>query len=128
MFQLTSAEKDEVVTICDHLQDLKFSPVCPNAFTKHDLSHARLPKSAIALATVDARSPEVGTLRRVRRVRSKALVFLFNPKAYGFKLGALRELRVRTDPGFHELWFSLPFRFRSSTLSPDSKPPRTLRS
>jgi len=35
MFQLTKAEKDEVVANCDHLQKLKFSPVLPYAFTEH---------------------------------------------------------------------------------------------
>jgi hypothetical protein len=35
MFRLTKAEKQEVVTICDHLQGLKFSPVLPFAFTEH---------------------------------------------------------------------------------------------
>jgi hypothetical protein len=34
-FRLTKAEKAEVVTICDHLQNLKFSPVNPHAFTEH---------------------------------------------------------------------------------------------
>jgi len=35
MFQLTKKEKAEVVAICDHLANLKFSPVLPNAFTEH---------------------------------------------------------------------------------------------
>ncbi|MCX7001924.1 MAG: ORF6N domain-containing protein [bacterium] len=35
MFQLTEEEKTEVVTNCDHLHNLKFSPVCPFAFTEH---------------------------------------------------------------------------------------------
>jgi hypothetical protein len=35
MFQLTSEEKEEVVTNCDHLEALKFSPVLPYAFTEH---------------------------------------------------------------------------------------------
>ncbi len=35
MFQLTAAEKQEVVTNCDHLARLRFSPVLPNAFTEH---------------------------------------------------------------------------------------------
>lgn len=35
MFQLTSEEKDEVVTNCDHLQTLKFSPSLPYVFTEH---------------------------------------------------------------------------------------------
>lgn len=35
MFRLTAAEKAEVVTNCDHLTKLKFSPVLPHAFTEH---------------------------------------------------------------------------------------------
>jgi hypothetical protein len=35
MFQLTPEEKLEVVTFCDHLSRLRFSPVLPYAFTEH---------------------------------------------------------------------------------------------
>ena len=35
VFQLMTREKDEVVTICDRLKRLKFSPVLSNAFTEH---------------------------------------------------------------------------------------------
>jgi len=35
MFQLTKDEKQEVVTNCDHLAKLKFSPTLPFAFTEH---------------------------------------------------------------------------------------------
>jgi len=35
MFQLTAEEKAEVVAKCDHLQNLKFSPNLPYAFTEH---------------------------------------------------------------------------------------------
>ena len=35
MFQLTNTEKSEVVTNCDHLAKLKFSPALPHAFTEH---------------------------------------------------------------------------------------------
>jgi ATP-dependent Clp protease ATP-binding subunit ClpA len=35
MFQLTRAEKQEVITSCDHLGRLKFSPTLPFAFTEH---------------------------------------------------------------------------------------------
>ncbi|MEB0031357.1 ORF6N domain-containing protein [Undibacterium sp. RTI2.1] len=35
MFQLTSVEKQEVVTNCDHLSKLKFSKTLPFAFTEH---------------------------------------------------------------------------------------------
>lgn len=35
MFQLTAVEKEEVVTICDHLSNLKFSRTPPYVFTEH---------------------------------------------------------------------------------------------
>lgn len=35
VFQLTKAEKQEVVAICDHLKKLKFSPALPLVFTEH---------------------------------------------------------------------------------------------
>ncbi|MEW6236439.1 MAG: ORF6N domain-containing protein [Candidatus Omnitrophota bacterium] len=35
MFQLTKLEKEEAVTICDRLSNLKFSTVLPRAFTEH---------------------------------------------------------------------------------------------
>jgi hypothetical protein len=35
MFQLSPEEKVEVVTNCDHLARLRFSPVLPNVFTEH---------------------------------------------------------------------------------------------
>lgn len=38
MFQLTKEEKEEVVTICDHLSRLRFSPVLPYAFTEQGVS------------------------------------------------------------------------------------------
>ena len=43
MFQLAEEEKAKVVTNCDHLKKLKFSPNLPYAFTEH---------GAIMLATV----------------------------------------------------------------------------
>lgn len=35
MFRLTSVEKSEVITICDHLHRLKFAQSLPFAFTEH---------------------------------------------------------------------------------------------
>lgn len=35
MFQLTPVEKEEVVTNCDHLKSLRFSPNLPFAFNEH---------------------------------------------------------------------------------------------
>lgn len=36
-FQLTQAEKDEVITICDHLRRLRFAKALPLAFTEFSL-------------------------------------------------------------------------------------------
>jgi len=38
MFTLTMHEKDEVVTNCDHLKTLKFSPYLPYAFTQEGVA------------------------------------------------------------------------------------------
>ena len=35
LFKLTQSEKQDVVTNCDHLARLKFSPTLPRAFTEH---------------------------------------------------------------------------------------------
>lgn len=35
MFELTKEEKEEVVTNCDHLKQLKFSYTLPKVFTEH---------------------------------------------------------------------------------------------
>src|SRR5687767_27893 len=35
MFKLSAAEKDEVVTNCDHLKRLKYAKALPYAFTEH---------------------------------------------------------------------------------------------
>lgn len=52
-FQLTAAERSEVVANCDHLARLKFSPALPYAFTEH---------GALMAASVlnTARAVEVG--------------------------------------------------------------------
>ena len=35
IFGLTTEEKEEVVTFCDHLKILKYSPVLPYVFTEY---------------------------------------------------------------------------------------------
>jgi hypothetical protein len=41
MFQLSEQEKSEVVAICDHLADLKFSHQLPFAFTEYGSRYAQ---------------------------------------------------------------------------------------
>lgn len=38
VFRLTKDERDEVITICDNLRPLKFSPSLPNAFTENGVA------------------------------------------------------------------------------------------
>ena len=38
MFQLTKSERDEVITICDNLSKLRFSPVLPYVFTEQGIA------------------------------------------------------------------------------------------
>lgn len=50
MFRLTKREKAEVVTICDHLRRLKYSPNLPFAFTEHGaIMLASVLNSAVAI-------------------------------------------------------------------------------
>lgn len=51
MFQLDAEEKAEVVTACDHLRRLRFSPQLPYAFTEHGaLQAANVLRSERAVA------------------------------------------------------------------------------
>jgi hypothetical protein len=43
--QLTQPEKDQVITICDHLKNLKYAKALPNAFTEHGAIMAASEKS-----------------------------------------------------------------------------------
>jgi hypothetical protein len=67
MFQLTEIEKTEVVTNCDHLRKLKYSPVLPHAFTEH---------GAIMLASVlNSRAAVQASIQVVKAfVRIRALL------------------------------------------------------
>jgi hypothetical protein len=51
MFRLAPEKKAEVVTSCDHLRKLRFSPVLPAAFTEHGtIMAAAAPNSPRAIA------------------------------------------------------------------------------
>jgi len=63
-FQLTKAERDEVVTNCDHLRNLKFSPTRPWAFTEHGAIMA-----ASVLNTVRAVEMSLFVVRAFVRLR-----------------------------------------------------------
>lgn len=80
MFQLTEEEKQEVVTNCDHLRRLRFSPVLPRAFTEH---------GAIMAATVLNTPRAVETSVYVVRAFVKLREFLATHKELAQKFAEL---------------------------------------
>ncbi len=61
LFQLTAAEKEEVVANCDHLARLKFAKSLPWAFTEHDFGVLELAPALKAAAS--RRTPNHTQLR-----------------------------------------------------------------
>ncbi len=105
MFLLTPEEKAEVVTICDHLQSLKFSPVLPNAFTEHGaimaanvLNSDRAVEMSVHIVRTFVRLREAATQhveldRRIRELESRV------GKHDIHLAGIVRKLReLTTDP------------------------------
>ena len=69
VINLTKQEKEEVVTNCDHLQNLKFSPNLPNAFTEKGLYMlATILKSPQAVETTLAIIDTFAKVRELGRV------------------------------------------------------------
>jgi hypothetical protein len=86
LFQLTAAEKAEVVANCDHLTKLKFSKALPYAFTEH---------GAIQAANVSLELSH-DTFSRNTRLQLKQL------------LEAVRELMAPPDPPKRPIGFVTP--------------------
>ena len=86
MFRLTKKEKEEVVTICDHLEKLKFSPALPNVFTEH---------GTIMLASVLNSKRAIETSIYIVRAFVRLRAMLGGHKAVAKKLAEL-ESRIRS--------------------------------
>lgn len=72
MFQLSKEEKQEVVTKCDHLGNLRYSRTLPNAFTEQGLYMlATILKSPIATETTFAIIDTFTKLRKLARTMAK---------------------------------------------------------
>ena len=69
MFQLTTDEKQEVVTNCDHLRNLKFSRTLPYAFTEHGAIQA-----ANVLSSAQAIKVGIYVVRAFVRLRELLLL------------------------------------------------------
>jgi ORF6N domain len=128
MFQLTAAEKAEVVTNCDHLQKLKFSKALPYAFTEYGaiqaanvLNSPRAVEMGLYVVRAFVRLKEAATshtelAKRLTDLEEKteALainhdVFSRNTKAQLKQVfDALRELMIPPDPPKRPIGFVEP--------------------
>ena len=82
MFQLTAAEKAEVVANCDHLRALKFSKALPHVFTEH---------GAVMLASVLNTPPAVEVSVLVVRAFVRLREILATHRTLAAKLGELEQ-------------------------------------
>ena len=105
MFQLTAAEKNEVVTNCDHLKKLKYSPVLPHAFTEH---------GAIMLASVLNSPTAVRASLQVVRSFVKLREVLASHRELAKKFEALEK---RYDARFKVIFESI-----RQLLQPETNP------
>ena len=112
MFQLTSAEKEEVVTNCNHLKNLKYSPNLPYAFTEH---------GAVMLATVLNSSRAVEISIFVVRAFIKLREILSTHKELAQKL---KELELKIDS--HDRHIQTIFEVINQLLTPPEKPKKKI--
>jgi hypothetical protein len=82
MFQLTDNEKKEVVTVCDHLQKIKYSPYLPFAFTEHGV---------IMVASILNNSQAVAVSIQVVRTFVKLRSVLLSHKELAKKIEEMEE-------------------------------------
>jgi len=85
MFQLTQGEKEEVVTNCDHLKVLKFSPQLPYVFTEQGVA-------MLSSVLNSKRAIQVNIL--IMRAFVKLRHILFGHKVFEMKL---RELEKKVE-------------------------------
>ena len=95
MFQLSEKEKEEVVAICDHLRNLRFSPVLPYAFTEH---------GAIMLASVLNSTRAIGVSIYAVRAFVELRETLTRQKTLAHKLAELERSIERHDGEIQSLF------------------------
>lgn len=110
MFQLTEKEKAEVVTICHHLPDLKYSHHLPYAFTEHGvamlsavLNSPRAIKVSIFIVNIFVRLREAATNNKLIRLKLDQLENMVNK---------------------HDLEIGIIFKAIKKMLTPPPEPPR----
>jgi hypothetical protein len=110
MFRLTPDEKSEVVTNCDHLRKLKFSPAVPAAFTEHGAIMA-----ATVLNSPRAIAVSVNVVRAFVRLRQAMITH----HEFANKLADLENKLTEHDERFVEV-----FRAIRDLMQPTPVPPK----
>lgn len=110
MFRLTKEEKSEVVTNCDHLRRLKFSPAFPAAFTEH---------GAIMAATVLNTDRAIKVSVYVVRAFVKLRKMLGSQREFARKLEDLER-----KFGEHDANFRVVFKAIRELMQPALIPPK----
>jgi hypothetical protein len=109
MFRLTEAEKVKVITVCDHLRPLRFSPSLPHAFTEH---------GAIMLASVLNTPTAVQASVHVVRAFVRLREVLANHKGLARRL---EELEKKYDAQFKVVFEAI-----RQLMAPPTKPRRSI--
>ena len=109
MFRLSSEEKGEAVANCDHLENLKYSPVPPHAFTEH---------GALMLASVLKSSKAVEVSIYVVRAFVRIREMVLSNKELSRKLA---EIEKRYDAQFQVVFSAI-----RRLMSPEQKPKRRI--
>ncbi|MDD5560060.1 ORF6N domain-containing protein [Candidatus Methylomirabilis sp.] len=113
MFRLTVAEKAEVITNCDHLRSLRFSPALPHAFTEH---------GAIMLASVLNTPIAVQASVQVVRAFVRLREMLTTNKALADKFAELERKVASHDEHIQSLFEAI----RHLMAPAQHKPRRTI--
>ena len=108
MFQLTAEEKEEVVTNCDHLKSLKYSPVLPYVFTEH---------GAVMLASVVNSERAIAVNILIVRIFTQMREMLLTHKDILLKLEQL-ERKVTG----HDDAIQIIFKYLKQLLNPPQEP------
>ena len=110
VFRLTPKEKVGVVTNCDHLAQLKFSPVLPHAFTEHGAIMA-----ATVLSSPQAVAMSVYVVRAFVRMREQ----LATNAAILRRLAEIDRTLLQHDASLRDVYRKL-----LPLLQPSPEPPK----
>jgi hypothetical protein len=111
MFKLSQPEKDQVITICDHLKNLKYAKALPNAFTEHGAIMA-----AGVLNTERAIQISVFVVRAFVKLRE----MLSTHKKLAHKLAELERKLQNHDESIRSLVVAI----RQLMARPEPEPPK----